>query len=90
MKKILFLFVAALCFGSWATAGDLTFEKVGDFAWVNTGAIVAIDINGDGYQSVLYMERAADKRSVYLANNKGTLTKYEYGKESALCVLFFI
>ena len=84
MKKILFLFVAALCFGSWATAGDLTFEKVGDFAWVNTGAIVAIDINGDGYQSVLYMERADDKRSVYLANNKGTLTKYEYGKEEGL------
>ena len=84
MKKILFLFVAALCFGSWATAGDLTFEKVGDFAWVNKGAIVAIDINGDGYQSVLYMERADDKRSVYLANNKGTLTKYEYGKEEGL------
>ena len=84
MKKKLFLFVAALCFGSWATAGDLTFEKVGDFAWVNTGAIVAIDINGDGYQSVLYMERADDKRSVYLANNKGTLTKYEYGKEEGL------
>ena len=84
MKKILFLFVAALCFGSWATAGDLTFEKVGDFAWVNKGAIVAIDINGDGYQSVLYMERADDKRSVYLANNKGTLTKYEYGKEDGL------
>ena len=84
MKKILFLFVAALCFGSWATAGDLTFEKVGDFAWVNQGAIVAIDIHGDGYQSVLYMERADDKRSVYLANNKGTLTKYEYGKEEGL------
>ena len=84
MKKKLFLFVAALCFGSWATAGDLTFEKVGDFAWVNQGAIVAIDINGDGYQSVLYMERADDKRSVYLANNKGTLTKYEYGKEEGL------
>ena len=84
MKKKLFLFVAALCFGSWATAGNLTFEKVGDFAWVNKGAIVAIDINGDGYQSVLYMERADDKRSVYLANNKGTLTKYEYGKEEGL------
>ena len=75
MKKILFLFVAALCFGSWATASDLTFEKVGDFAWVNQGAIVAIDIHGDGYQSVLYMERASDKRSVFLENNKGTLTK---------------
>lgn len=84
MKKILFLFVAALCFGSWATAGDLTFEKVGDFAWVNTGAIVAIDINGDGYQSVLYMERASDKRSVFLENNKGTLTKKEYGAEEGL------
>ena len=84
MKKKLFLFVAALCFGSWATASDLTFEKVGDFAWVNQGAIVAIDIHGDGYQSVLYMERASDKRSVYLANNKGTLTKYEYGKEEGL------
>lgn len=84
MKKILFLFVAALCFGSWATAGDLTFEKVGDFAWVNKGAIVAIDIHGDGYQSVLYMERADDKRSVYLENNKGTLTKKEYGAEEGL------
>ena len=84
MKKILFLFVAALCFGSWATASDLTFEKVGDFAWVNQGAIVAIDIHGDGYQSVLYMERASDKRSVFLENNKGTLTKKEYGAEEGL------
>ena len=84
MKKILFLFVAVLCFGSWATASDLTFEKVGDFAWVNQGAIVAIDIHGDGYQSVLYMERASDKRSVFLENNKGTLTKKEYGAEEGL------
>ena len=84
MKKKLFLFVAALCFGSWATASDLTFEKVGDFAWVNQGAIVAIDIHGDGYQSVLYMERASDKRSVFLENNKGTLTKKEYGAEEGL------
>ena len=82
MKKQIFL-IAALCVSAWAMA-DVTFEKSGDFGWVNPGAIVAIDINNTGYPSVLYLENASDSRAVYLENNAGTLTKHEYGANAGL------
>ena len=78
MKKDMFLLIAALCFGSWATASNLTFEKVGDFGIVYPGAIVTIDINNDGFPALLYMERSADKRSIYIENNKGVLIPHHY------------
>lgn len=78
MKKDMFLLIAALCFVSWATASNLTFEKVGDFGIVHPGAIVTIDINNDGFPALLYMERSADKRSIYIENNKGVLTPHHY------------
>ena len=76
MKK-LFLFFATLCLSVGAMAYDATFENTGvGFGYYGYGSIVAIDLNGDGYQSILFFEDNTWQRTCYLKNDRGTLTKY--------------
>ena len=83
MKKRIFL-ASILCVSAWGMATDVTFQKVANFGWVAPGAIVSIDINGNGYPSVLYMERASDKRSIYVENNSGTLSVHAFGADAGI------
>ena len=77
MRKII-LFVAALACSAGAMADDMSFQKVANFGYVAPGAIVSIDMEGKGYPSVLYMERASDKRSIYIENNNGILNVHPF------------
>lgn len=78
MKK-LFLFFATLCLSIGAMAYDATFENTtSSFGWYAPGAMVAIDLDGYGYQSVLFMEGPNDYRSCYLYNGSGSFFRNDY------------